>query len=204
MPLVFNRLALVLSIAVAATASHAAAADKESPKFSAAPAPSYAAHQTSSKVTIGVDPFVDGEKARPAFGKNNPYQYGVLPVLVVIQNDTEKALRVDRLKVDYIGPNRNRVEATPAAEIKFLTGPRRPDVMAGPTGVPKIRKHKNPLDSWEIEGRAFAARMIPAGQSASGFFYFQTGFQRGSRLYITGMAEADTGKEILYFEVSME
>jgi hypothetical protein len=46
--------------------------------------------------------------------------------------------------------------------------------------------------------------MIPAGQSASGFFYFQTGFQRGSRIYITGLTEADTGKEVLYFEVPME
>jgi hypothetical protein len=144
MPLVFNRLALFLSITVAVTAWCAAAADKDSPKFSAAPAASYAAHQTNARITVGVDPFVEDEKARPAFGKNSPYKYGVLPVLVVIQNDTEKALRVDHLKVDYNGPN-SRVEATPAADVKFLTGPRRPDVMSGPTGKPKVLKRKNPL-----------------------------------------------------------
>jgi hypothetical protein len=76
--------------------------------------------------------------------------------------------------------------------------------MSGPTGKPKILKRKNPFDAWEIEGRAFAAKMLPAGESASGFFYFQTGMQRGAKLYLTGIAEADTGRELFYFEVPLE
>ena len=77
--------------------------------------------------------------------------------------------------------------------------------MTGPTGTPKvIRNKKNPLDSWEIEGRAFAAKMIPPGQSASGFFYFQTDYQKGARLYLTGLSEADTGTELFYYEIPMQ
>ena len=59
-------------------------------------------------------------RCRLAFGKLNPYQYGVLPVLVVIQNDSDKAIRLDRLKVEYVGPNRDRVEATPAKDVRYL------------------------------------------------------------------------------------
>ena len=198
MPFLLNRPALFLCLAAVALA-----ADKDV-KFTARPAASYAAHQSNAQVTVGVEPFVGDEQARTAFGKNNPYKYGVLPVLVVIQNDSGKAIRADRLKVEYVG-DRSRVEATPAAEVKFLNAPRRPQVMSGPTGAPKVLKRKkNPLDAWEIEGRAFAAKMIPPGNSASGFFYFQAIHQKGSRVYLSGLSEADTGKELFYFEIPIE
>jgi hypothetical protein len=77
-------------------------------------------------------------------------------------------------------------------------------VITGPGGKPKILAKKNPLDAWEIEGRAFAAKMLPAGQSASGFLYFRTGLQRGATIYLNGLTEAATGKELFYFEISLQ
>jgi hypothetical protein len=203
MPFVFKRLALLTSIAAAFAGNNLQAADKEA-RFEARPAASYAARQTASQVTIGADVYVSDEKAKPVFGKHNPYDYGILPVLVVIQNDSAKTIRLDEIKVEYVAPDQSKVDATPAGEVRYAQGPRRPNVISGPTGQTKITKRKNPLDAWAIEGRAFAAKMIPAGQSASGFFYFQTGFQRRSSLYITGLREADTGKELFYFEIPLE
>jgi len=198
MPFVFKRLALLLSIA------GAYAADKDV-LFRPAPAASFASNQTNARITIGVDPYVAEEKVKTAFGKLNPYQHGILPVLVVIQNDSDKAVKLDGLKVEYAGPNRDRVEATPAKEIRYLRGADRPAVIPGPTGKPKILKaKKNPLEAWEIEGRAFAAKMLPPDQTASGFFYFQTGLQRGATLYLNGLSEAATSKEILYFELPLQ
>ena len=203
MPFVFKRLALCMSIAAALVADKAPAADKDQ-KFSAAPAASYAAHQTNAKVIIGVEPFVSGEKVRAAFGRHNPYDQGVLPILVVVQNDSPRTIRLEQIKVEYIPPHGGKVASTPAADVKYLSGARRPEVMVGPTGAPKIRKRKNSLSGWEIEGRAFAAKMLPPGESASGFFYFQTGMQRDARVYITGLTEADTGKELFYYEIPLE
>ena len=45
--------------------------------------------------------------------------------------------------------------------------------------------------------------MLPPGQSASGFFYFQTGLQRGATIYLSGLAEAATGKELFFFEIPL-
>src|SRR5690242_9308029 len=196
MPFVFKRLALFLSIAAAF------AADKDRP-FHVGPAAGYSNHQTQAGVTIGAEPYSTEAKAQDAFGKLNPYRYGILPVLVVIQNDGNKTIRLDRVKAEYVGPNRNRVDATPAHDIRYLQGAQLPKVEVGPTG-PKIGKKKNPLDAWEIEGRAFSAKMLPPGQSASGFFYFQTGLQRNSSLYLTGLTEADSGKELFYFELPLQ
>jgi hypothetical protein len=178
------------------------AADKETP-FKAAPATSYEHRQTNDKVTIGVEPYSSEDKIKIAFGKLNPYHYGILPVLVVIQNDGDKAIRLDQLRAAYAGPGGNRIDATPAKEIRYLNGPNRPKVIPGPTGPVPLKSKKNPLDAWEIEGRAFAAQMLPAGQTASGFFYFQTGVQPGSTIYLSGMVEAGTNRELLFFEIPL-
>jgi hypothetical protein len=200
MPFIFKRLVLFLSITAAF------AADKEPAVFHVGAAADYAHHQTNAQVTIGVDPYVDGEKVKAAFGKLNPYELGVLPVLVVIQNNGNKSIRLDRIEAVYNGPNGDKVNATPASEVKYLEGPRQPGVVPG--GPPIARKigrgKKNPLTAWEIEGRAFAAKMLPAGQVANGFFYFQTGLQRGATIYLSGLTDAASNQELFYFEIPLE
>jgi hypothetical protein len=203
MPFVFKRLALLLSIA-ALSAATASSADKDPAPFKPGPASSFTSHQTNAQITIGVETYEAGDKIKSAFGKLDPYQYGILPVLVVIQNDSDKSIRLDHLQVQYNGPNHDRVDATPARDVRYLKGPDRPNAIPGPGGKVKVLKgKKNPLDAWEIEGRSFAAQILPPGQSANGFFYFQTGLQRNATIYINGMTEAGTGKELLYFELPL-
>jgi hypothetical protein len=194
MPFVFKRLALYLSIAAAF------AADKDS-AFRPAPAASYPHKQTNAKVTIAADPYISGEKLKAAFGKLDPYVYGVLPVLVVIQNDSGQTLRVKDIKAEYVGPRGERIPATSAADVRYARAPSRPTAVPTPVGTIAMKGKKNPLDAWEIEGRAFTAEMLPAGNSANGFFYFQSILERGSTIYLSGITEAATGKELLYFEI---
>jgi hypothetical protein len=190
---------LALSLSIAA----AFAADKETP-FRAAPAGKLAYHQKNDQVTVGVEPYDQGDKIKTAFGKLDPYHAGILPVLVVIQNDSNQTLRLESMRIEYVPPQGGKVAATPASDVKYLRGPNRPAAVTGPMGQVKIvGKKKNPLDVWEIEGRAFSAKMLAPGQSASGFFYFQTGFQRGATIYLNGISEAGTGKELFFFEIPM-
>jgi hypothetical protein len=177
------------------------AADKA--PFKAAPAASYAHKQTNDGITIAAEPFTDPEKLKTAFGKLDPNEYGVLPVLVVIQNDGKESIRLDRLKVEYVSP-KVRVEATPAREVRYLRGVQRPGAVGGPAGRVKVFGKKNPLDAWEIDGRGFAAQFLPPGQAASGFFYFNTEPQSGASIYINGLMEAKSGKELFYFDVPLQ
>jgi hypothetical protein len=194
MPFIFKRLALFMSIAAAF------AADKAS--FKSPPAADMPHRQTVERLTIGVDPYVSGDKVKLAFGKLVPYQYGVLPVLVVMQNDGPKTIELRGLRVEYVGPRGNRALATPAKDVRYAIPP---DPLAGQrrVGPIPIRK-KNPFDVWEIEGRAFSAQMLPAGNTASGFFYFNTGVQPGATLYVTGLAEAGSGRQLVYFEIPLD
>ena len=176
--------------------------EKDAGKFSPGPASSYPAKQTNDHVTVAVVAYDTEELAHTAFGKLNPNQYGVLPVLVIIQNDTDQALKLEHLDEEYTGIDGHRVEATPADEVQTLGGAGRPDVpVASP--IPIHRKHKNPLAAWEIDGRSFAAKLLPAHESVNGFFYFQTTHRPGSKFYLTGAKVAATGQDIFYFEIPL-
>lgn len=194
-------LRVVLSIA-SGMAVTAVAADK--PTFQAKPATQYPNKQTSEKVTIAAAAFITDEQAKEAFGKLNPWSYGVLPVLVVIQNDSASAIRLEKLQFRYVLPDQSKVDATPAADVKYSRGPNKPKVYSGPLGGVKVGKGKNPLDVPEIGVRAFAAKMLPPGESASGFVYFETDVTSGAAsLYISGLENASTNKELYYFEIPL-
>src|SRR5579862_1403750 len=132
-----RRVALILlSIAVAV------AADKEKPRFVPGPASSYKGHQTLDKITIAAVPFVDDEQVKSAFGKVDPNRYGVLPVLVVMENGTGKALRLN-LKAEYVTADGHHVDAIPPDDVTH-TGyiPKRPRT-AGQTPFPIPLPNRN-------------------------------------------------------------
>jgi hypothetical protein len=186
----------------------ALAADKEKPRFVAGAASSYAGSQTLDKITIAAVPFLSDEQVKSAFGKVDPNRHGVLPVLVVFENGTGKALRLD-LKAELITADNRHQEALAPDDVQHLgaatKAPKLPGGPGNPLPMPlPTRVKKGPLNVWEIEGRAFSVKLLPAGESASGFFYFLAEHEPGERLYLTGIREAATGKDFFYFEVPIQ
>ncbi len=203
----FLRKCLPVLVPLVASIAAVHAVDKDKGQFKPGPASSYDSKQTNNGVTIAAVAYDSPELARQAFGKMNPYQYGVLPVLLVIQNDSGKTIQLQRMSVEYIDADRTRVESTPARDVPYLAvAPKKPKVIDTP--IPGVsvssRAKKGPLSGWEIEGRSFAPRMLPPGESANGFFYFQTGHRKGGKLYVTGLQEAPSGNELLYFEIPLD
>jgi len=176
---------------------------KEAQPFRPAALESFKGKVKLDGVTVAVQAFDRDEEAATAFGKVSPYRFGVLPVLVIIRNDRPQALKLDGMRLEYHW-GRNRIEATPAADVAYLVGPDKPKLPSTrPIPLPR-RKKKNPLAAFEIEGRAFAAKMLGPGEEAHGFFYFQTQNRVDSKLYLTGIVEAGTNKELFYFEIPFE
>lgn len=198
MLLAFKRLFLLTSITVAF------AADKEKPKLEINAAASYPHHMTSQGVTIAAVPYETEEQVKAAFGKNNPNAQGILPILIVIDNGSANTLRLDRIKLEYVADGGARISNTPAQDVRFLRGPTQPKMSPGPVGGVHISRNKNPLAEWEIEGRAFNAKMVPPNDKASGFFYFQTGHRAHASLYISGLMDARSGQELFYFEIPLQ
>lgn len=199
MPLALKRLILLTSIA-----SLALAADKDKPRLEVQPAASYPQHMTSQGLTIAAIPYTSEDQTKTAFGKVNPNNYGVLPVMLVIENAGNATIRVDRMKLEYVAGRDARIENTPAPDVKYLQGASRPKVISGPPVPIHMKGKKSPLSEWEIEGRAFSADMVPPHDKASGFVYFQTAPLRGAKLVINGLSDAKSGQELFFFEIPLE
>lgn len=193
---------LLLCCVAAAGVPVTRAADEKEAKFAVQPAASYSSKLAIGGVTIAAVPYTTSEQARTAFGKVDPNEHGVLPVLVVIQNDSRQVVRLEQMQVEYVTAQRNRLEAIHPRDLPYLKGPKRPDMRPRPP-IPTFGRGKNPLADRILEARAFAAKMLPPGESAHGFYYFQTGPRENSILYVTGLAEAATGKELFFFEISL-
>jgi hypothetical protein len=193
------------AIAVMAVVAAPGADKKDDARFSPGPASSYSSKQTNENVTVAAVAYDTEELAHKAFGKLNPNQSGVLPVLVIIQNDTPDALRLDHLQAEYLALHGDRIENTPADDVQYLgSRPHRPQAGTGSPIPPGVFKKKNPLSAWEITGRAFTVKMLPPHEAASGFFYFQTTQSPGARLYLTGVTVASSGKGLLYYEIPLD
>jgi hypothetical protein len=194
---------VILSTAAVLLSIAAVSADDKVP-FKPGPASSYPNHQTLDKITIAAVPYVSDDQVRSAFGKVNPPKYGVEPILVILQNDTGRTLRLD-LEAEFVDPGNRRIESTPASDVLYIgTEVKRPR-MPGASPIPlPSRNKKGPLNTPEIETRAFAAKMLTDGSSASGFFYFQTPHIPGSKLVLSGLKDAASGKDYFYFEVPLD
>lgn len=190
-------------LCLAASIPAAFAVDKDGARFTPPSIESIPTKQTVEGVTIAAQAYNSEELSKPAFGKVYPYEHGILPVLVIIRNDSKKTIRLAGMQPEYVNTNRGRVAPTPAAEVKYTKSPQRPNMNPGP--IPGIRfGKKNPLANESIEIRGFTAKMLPPGESAYGFLYFQTGHRRGSSLYLTGLQDAATGQDLFYFDIPLE
>ncbi|MFL6448079.1 MAG: hypothetical protein ACJ746_10380 [Bryobacteraceae bacterium] len=170
--------------------------------FKPGPAASYP-HQTSGPVTIGAKVYNKEELTDSAFGKKlDLLKYGVLPVLLVVENNGKEAVDLQRLEVNLVASDGRHAPAVSPDELIHLGSPsKRPGIKQTPIPMPK---KKNPLNSPELVMRSFSAKMLPPGDSASGFFYFEAKSEPKDKLYVNGMREARSGKEIFYFEFPLE
>jgi len=198
---------LFSSVALTALVLLAAAPGSDDKPFQAGKAGDYA-HQNSEKVIVGAKAFDNQDLTTDAFGKKvDLLKYGVLPVLVVIENKRERSIDLKDLEVSLVGSDGRHVASISPDEIPFIgaDGKRRPRTPGTGVQLPMpLPKKKNPLAGPEILVRAFAAKMVPPGDSVSGFFYFEAQAEIGDSIYLSGMRDARSGKEILYFEFPLK
>lgn len=197
---------LLSSITLAAVAlliNFAAGARGEDKPFKPLPAGEYA-HQAAEKVTVGAKAYDTQDLTAEAFGKTNLLKYGVLPVLVVIENKRDKSLSLENLEVSLVGSDNRHVASVGPDQLFYLAGngKRNPQKKV-PLPLPLPSK-KNPMNSLDIVTRAFSAKMLPPGDTASGFFYFEAKPESGDSIYVNGLRDARSGKEIMYFEFELK
>jgi hypothetical protein len=181
-------------------------------KFEPGPASSYARRQSGEGITVGVEVFRGRDKIKQAFPKADLEKFGIVPVLVVIANDNDHVVHLDRLQVELITSDRQQIKPTPAEEVLLPPRVQRPELTPRPSPIPGIgrgnRSGRRPNEEAEVVEREFVAPVLAARSNANGFFYFRLGKGpdrlTGAKLYLGGMRNAQTGREVLYFEIPLD
>ena len=179
--------------------------------FRAKPASEYPSHQKQHDFTVGVMVYSGEQEMKEAFGKAKPFRYGVLPVLVVITNNSDDALGLENLKVRFVPSGQDGLEPLPAEELAYVnasTKPKeRPSYIPRLPGLGKPKVKKGPLADEIFVQRGFQAPVVPPHSSASGFFYYLTGREPdpipGASMYLNGLRNLSSGEELFYFEIPL-
>jgi hypothetical protein len=184
----------------------------ENAPFRTLPAAEYRAHQKQHEFTVAVKPYHREADMREAFGKVKPFKFGVLPVLVVITNDSDHALGLDGLKIRFVESGRDGLEPVSGEDLAYVNASSKPKER--PRYIPRIpgigspKVKKGPLAAEIITQREFVAPVVLPHSSASGFFYYLTGSDPdpvpGSTMYITGITNLSTKEELFFFEIPLD
>jgi hypothetical protein len=159
-------IALVL---LSALASHAEKARKPTPPQ---PAETYDMHQTINRVTIAAEPG-DTKETRPNT-RLDYFAHGLLPIRVIVTNDTESPLTLDEARIHFISANNDNIPAATPEEIqrrmvtlKSATGTKVP--LPLPVPIPITVGKKNTDDDNDF---GFQTTTVQPHATVAGYLYY--------------------------------
>lgn len=202
-----RRVALVCFIAATCGLS---LAYKDFAKPHANHAASYAAHDQHSdeRVSVGVDPYDMPDKAS-IFGVNYRNE-GLLPIFVVISNDSDQPIALNNMKAQLVTVDRNKIPPSDADDVyRRLSHPSASTSSTYPLPFPrkKVKGAVSGKTMDEISAAIFNAKAVEPHSNQSGFLFFDVGGMAtplaGAHFYLTGVRD-NSGNELMYFEIPME
>jgi hypothetical protein len=208
-----SRHRLLLAGAVLLLAS-LAMAGKQYAAPKAFPAQTYPARDehADEKVTIAADPYDMADKAAPVF--TLPYkEKDYLPIYLVITNDGDQPISLNRMEVKLVTSNRNKLQPASTEDLyrRFSRVKRRGDEPSrNPLPIPLPRHPDTGLPKGgaeEVQNAQFRARAVEPHGTQAGFLFFDIeGVSQplaGAHLYVTGVRDGK-GSDLLFFDIPME
>ena len=204
-----------LALVLLAVAVLAYAKDKEPPPpkaFHARTYPALDAH-SDEQVFIAADPFDMADKT--AFMQVPYAQHDILPVRIIISNDSDHALNLSQLVIQMNTVN-PRAKLRPAETDDLYRrlarqdrrGDEQPKVNV-PLPLPGRKLRSQVKKEWieEIEALQFKWLVVEPHATVAGFVFFDVRDLEqplaGGHIYLTGIRD-DRGQELLFFDIATE
>jgi hypothetical protein len=172
------------------------------------PAFSYPAHDHhgNENVTVGLDPYDTPAKA--SIFSVHYRENDLLPILVVITNDSEQPVQLSEMKVELVTSDRTKL--SPLSEDDVFRRISHPKTAKARYPIPFPQKAKGGVDSKsrdEVQSALFRARAVEPRSSQAGFMFFDISDLSsplpGANFYLTGVRDS-SGHDLMYFEVSLD
>ncbi len=175
----------------------------------AQPAVSYPAHDHHAKenVSVALDPY--DTPAKTGVFVVNYREHELLPVMLVITNDSNEPIELSNMKAELVTADRTKL--SPASEDDIYRRISHPKASGARTPLPfPTKRVKGGVGSkeWnEIESALFRAKAVEPLTTRAGFLFFDISDVSsplpGARLYLTGVRDS-SGHDLMYFEVPLD
>lgn len=204
-----SRAVVLLMLALALTGAALAAKKFTMPRaYHAKTYPARDEH-TQEQVTVAADPYDTAD--RQEIFSVDYREHGVLPVLLIVTNDSDHPISLVDMKVEMMTSQRVKLPEASMDDVirRIQREVKRPDApRTYPLPIPR-RKPKPNVDQAtrdEIDESMFHAHAVEAHSTQSGFVYFDvSGISNplaGARLSCSGLK--NEGQELFFFEIAME
>ena len=168
-------------------------------------ASSYAAHQDFQGLVIGAYSCETTEKAQTFFDSDKFEEKGILPVLVVLDNQNEFAIRLHEKDIFLIDSKGNHHATIPYHEVLLRLSLKKP-LSSYSTKKELLLRHvrdKNMI--LDLENKAFGDKFVGPQSSDYGVVFFESLGKdlAGIRLYFPEIYNASQGETLIFFEFDL-
>jgi hypothetical protein len=172
---VMRRPAVLLTLALVA----AAQAEKARKPVPPQPAGTYAMHQTIAHVTVAAEPG-DTKQARPNT-RLDYFSYGLLPIRVIVTNDSETAVILDDARIHFISAANDSMPAATQEDIerrmftlKSATGSKVPLPLPIPIPITVGKKDYEKKIVADDNDFGFNTTTVEPHATVAGYLYYDT------------------------------
>lgn len=167
----------------------------------------YDAHQDFQNLVIGAAPCETAEKAKELFDTDKLHERGILPVLVVLQNNNDFPVYVDGSRIFLVDPEGTQWPPLSFVDVLLEITLNRPLSSYSTKKDLLVRQTVRKEMYLDFEQKAFGERIIPPYGSDRGVVFFQhPGGEtlQGFRLYFPEVINFKEKEPLMFFEFDLQ
>lgn len=172
------------------------------------PAAEYAAHQDFQNVVIGAQPFYAQEEMRRLFDTKKIYEKNMFPVLLVVENNNDFALRIRGDEVFLIGDGGVNIPPIPWIEVLLRISLKKPLTSYSTRKEILVRQVVEPEMLADFERKAFGERLIAPHDKDFGVLFFPYPDEDADlsthRLYLPEVLNLTDDEPLMFFEFPLQ
>ena len=166
------------------------------------PAGEYPSHQSLQKVVIGARAFDTEAEILSVFDTKKLYQKQIMPVLVVIENNSDFAIRLSASDI-YLSDDGVNRRSIPYAKVLLDIAKKKKGAYSSHEDI-LLRNIKNKNMVADFERKSFGEKLIPPYGSDFGIVFFELiQLNAGTRIYIPNITNLETQEYLMFFEFDL-
>jgi hypothetical protein len=196
---------VILLLVIALTATIPILARYKAKEINLKPAKEYPYKQDFQKIVIAAQPYVTQEETQELFDTKRLYERQIMPVLVVIQNNNDFAIRLRGDSIYFVDKNRTQHPPIRYEEVLLRISLNRP-LTTQSTRPEVLLQGVNRDMRMDFEHKAFGEKLIAPHESDYGIVFYprpEDANLFGSRIFIPEIYNLTENEQLIFFEFSI-